>query len=50
MVLEKLKENQTVEWAVDLFVKVGTVGFLAASVLYLSGALFDLSWNISLGM
>jgi len=48
--LEKIKENQTIETAVDWFVKAATIGTIVVGGMLILQALFDLSWTVSLGL
>ncbi len=50
MVFETVKENQTLDKSIDLFVKVGTLGFIGVASLLIAKAIFALEWSVSLGM
>jgi len=50
MVLDTLKENETVAWAVDKFLKVGLIGFLSLSVILLLKAVLGLEFDFSMGL
>jgi len=52
MVLDTIKENETVQWAVDKFVKIGLGGFLVISVILILKAVlgFEFDFSASLGI
>jgi len=46
-VLDKVKENETLEKAVDWFIKIGTGGFILVGGLLIAQKIFNLTWSIS---
>ena len=50
MVLDKLKENETLMNAIDNFVKVTTMGGLIIGTLLVLEKIFGLTFDISIGL
>jgi len=48
-VLDILKDNETVAWAVDKFLKVGLVSFLVYGSLLIADKVLGLTFNFTAG-
>ena len=50
MAFESLKENETVAWAIDKFLKVGLGGFLILSIILLLKAVLGLEFDFGMSL
>lgn len=51
-IVSELKGNETIQWATNLFIKVGLIGFIVLAIILIAKAAlgFTFDFNASLGV